>query len=331
MTPQDEARLDAALNDLAAADSGPPAGLRPAVMHKVLRDTPPIGGYRTARHGYGGPMTKKAMFGLAAAATVLLAIGLVTGFPPSIEGIQGTIGQAKRYVAPQIAEGDAAVGDPAVQQFIQSETFAALIADRDAVKLLSDPDLARALANQDLVAQLRRPDFVEALRQLQADGSLRMLIDDTELRSFVQNDLRMLMDDPNLRQLVVQPGAACDVWHSPRCGPSSARIRRTSPGRSGTRSSPPTCAAIPACAHALSNDALLKALSHSEFVAALRVPVFAQALRSPSFLRALTDPGFAQALRSPSMLRALSDPGFARAVNSAEFARAINAAELRSR
>ena len=41
MTPQDEARLDAALNDLAAADSGPPAGLRPAVMHKVLRDTPP--------------------------------------------------------------------------------------------------------------------------------------------------------------------------------------------------------------------------------------------------------------------------------------------------
>jgi hypothetical protein len=43
MTPQDEARLDAALNDLAAADSGPPAGLRPAVMHKVLRDTPPIG------------------------------------------------------------------------------------------------------------------------------------------------------------------------------------------------------------------------------------------------------------------------------------------------
>ena len=43
MTPQDEARLDAALNDLAAADTGPPAGLRPAVMRKVLRDTPPIG------------------------------------------------------------------------------------------------------------------------------------------------------------------------------------------------------------------------------------------------------------------------------------------------
>jgi hypothetical protein len=149
MHSQDDARLDAALDELKQDAAEPPAQMRPAIMDTVRREPAGTG----ARRADGGTMTRKMMIGLAAAAAFVMAVLMVTGFPPDLGGVQGTVGQAKRYTAPQMAAGDAAVGDPAVQQFIQSETFAALLKDREAMKLLADPQLRVLLSEQGLAAE----------------------------------------------------------------------------------------------------------------------------------------------------------------------------------
>ena len=148
MHSQDDARLDAALDELKDDAAESPQRLRNEIMGEVWRQPALARGAGSD----GGSMTKKTMFGLAAVAATLFLILSVTGFPPDLSGVQGTIGQAKRYTAPQVAAGDAAIGDPAVQQFIQSETFAALLKDKDAMKALSDPQMREALANEELIA-----------------------------------------------------------------------------------------------------------------------------------------------------------------------------------
>ena len=135
--------------------------------------------------------------GPAAAAAAILAIFLVTGFPPTIDNIQATIGHAKRYNAPQMTEGDARIGDPAVQTFLQSETFAALLADPDAMKLLANPEIRAALANQTLVAELSRAELSAELAAMEANGSLRYMLNHAELLAELKNEqlVRWLTND----------------------------------------------------------------------------------------------------------------------------------------
>jgi hypothetical protein len=325
MQTQDDPRLDAALNELKAADPEPPQDLRPAVMEAVSRQR--ADGPRVVNR-HGGTMTKKAMFGLAAAAAVILAIFLVTGFPPTIDNIQATIGQAKRYTAPQMGAADANVGDPAVQRFIQSETFAALLADREALKLLSNPVVARALANQDLFAELSRPNLAESLAEMEANGSLRFMLDDANLRMFMSGELRTYLDDAELMRYM---------------NDADLRLRLTQADvRAALRSNGDLVRWLNAdfasylrvradLRYALANEALVHALGRPEIVAALRSQVFAEALNSPSLLRAIAAPGVAAALRSQVLASAVRAADYARAVNSADFAREISAAELRLR
>ena len=109
-------------------------------------------------------MTRKAMWGLAAAAVVVLGVFAITGFPPVGRGTEGTIGAAKKYQAPQIADKDVVTGDASAQQFLQSDTFAKLLKDPAARKALSDPQLARELSDPSLAAALRNADLEAALR-----------------------------------------------------------------------------------------------------------------------------------------------------------------------
>ena len=80
------------------------------------------------------------MWGLAAAATITFAVFAMKGFPPAGYGTEGTIGAAKKYQAQQLADKDVVLGDAAVQEFLQSDTFDRLMKDPNA----RTPDRRRA-------------------------------------------------------------------------------------------------------------------------------------------------------------------------------------------
>ena len=63
----------------------------------------------------GGLMRTKVLWGLAAAAGIVLAVLAYTGFPPDTGGSEGAIGAAKRYQAGQIAASDVKLGDQAAR------------------------------------------------------------------------------------------------------------------------------------------------------------------------------------------------------------------------
>ena len=74
-----------------------------------------------------------------------------------VDDAQGTIGAAKRYNAGQLGDQDVQVGDTSAQEFLQSDTFAALVKDPDAVKLLGDPGFAKLLTDANFARALGDP------------------------------------------------------------------------------------------------------------------------------------------------------------------------------
>ena len=272
-------------------------------------------------------MTKKMMFGLAAAAAVVFLVLSVTGFPPDLGSAQGTIGQAKRYTAPQVAAGDAAIGDPAVQQFIQSETFAALLKDKAAMKVLTDPKMREALANQDLIAELRRPDLTEALNALEINGVFRDLAANADLMRFVSGDLAHYVQDAQLMRWLSDPAL---VNRLAALGAELRNLDANVVSRIGNADLARYLKDNPGLSTALSNEANLHALTSADLrLVALQAPAFVSALRSETFLHALSGASFIQALRGDIMAQALSAPAFASALSSPDFAKAIAAADLR--
>ena len=87
-------------------------------------------------------MRTKVLWGLAAAAAIVLAVLAYTGFPPDTGGSEGAIGAAKRYQAGQIAASDVKLGDQAAQEFLQSDLFDKLCG-RHARKAVERPDFKR--------------------------------------------------------------------------------------------------------------------------------------------------------------------------------------------
>ena len=55
--------------------------------------------------------TKRVLLAVAAVAVIAIGYIAVNGVPPVGPGTEGTVGAAKRYQAPQIAEGDVQVAD----------------------------------------------------------------------------------------------------------------------------------------------------------------------------------------------------------------------------
>src|SRR5947207_3785354 len=153
MTNQDqEHRVSQLIEELGPVE--PPAGLAREVMAKIsLEARQPRA--RVIRFEKGGvTMIRKAMWGLAAAAAIVLAVYSVTGFPPIGRGTEGTIGAAQKYQAQQISASDVKLGDAAVQSFLQSEEFD---------QLLKDPDAKELMGNSALRAYLRDATFRDAI------------------------------------------------------------------------------------------------------------------------------------------------------------------------
>ena len=68
-------------------------------------------------------MGRKVMWGLAAAAAVVLAILAVRGFPAVGSGTEATVVPAQRAQTTQLASNDVVLGDADAQAFLQSDAF----------------------------------------------------------------------------------------------------------------------------------------------------------------------------------------------------------------
>ncbi len=100
-------------------------------------------------------ISKKVVWGLAAAAAAVLGVWLVKGSSDAGGPTAGTVGVAKRYAAPQISDADVKLDASlqTVQAFLDSEAFGRVMTDPEAIALLGDPAVRAAIgaraANRD--------------------------------------------------------------------------------------------------------------------------------------------------------------------------------------
>jgi len=168
-------RLTQLLEELGPAD--PPAGFAHQVMERIsLENSDRNRGQIVPFHKRGSVMTRKVLWGVAAAAAVVLGVYTFTGFPPVDRGTEGTIGAAQKYQAPQIGDKDVVLGDTAAQEFLQSDTFD---------KLLKDPQARSLIGDKDVQAQLRNLAFVQAIR----NPEVRSLLSSQLLMNVLHNEL----------------------------------------------------------------------------------------------------------------------------------------------
>lgn len=213
-----------ALEELGTVD--PPAGLVENVMMRLSSSAANRFAGRVIPFDRGGiVMIKKAMWGLAAAAAVLLAVFSVIGFPSANRGTEATIGAAQKYQAPQLTAGDVKVGDASVQEFLQSEAFDRLLKDPQARSILSDSRIHAQLLNRNFVnsledAQTRQQLSNEILYRffgdnaavaglnryltngLSVDLALAQLADDTALAASTRGVLTQIRADAALIKLL---------------------------------------------------------------------------------------------------------------------------------
>lgn len=297
----------------------PPAGFVATVMARVR---PRVLAFRKpATTGFsGGVVMKKAMIGVAAAAAVAFVFFSLSGWPPA-DNSQGAIGAAKRYNAEQITEADVALGDTSAQEFVQSETFAKIVSDPNAVKLLSDASFRQRLADvsvmlrndaalkQYLVADaqfarvMARADMQNALK---AEGLIRFLshgdvsvaLRDADVvnaikspafaRALTSSDLKVALKAPDLVAFMKYPGLVALLQD----GGLAAELQRVN------------------LAMMLQDQALARYLTDAELMRHLTDPNLALALTKAEFVSALKQPDFALALSHASFAVALRDAGF---------------------
>jgi hypothetical protein len=272
-------RLSVLLDELGQED--PPSTLVRGVMSRITplqqRKAAPV-----LQFTKGQPMTRKIIWGVAAAAAVALVVFSMKGFPPTGAGTEGTIGAAKRYQAPQLSEKDVTLGDTSAQAFMQSDTFAKLLKDPAAVKLLSDArfvaqlksaDIRWAIANHDLAAAFVRADVA---RELQNRDVIAALQNPNIVAAVQKADLNHGVSEAAIQAL----GVNAEVAAALRSEVFVLAVRQDQ---------------VLAAIH---NEVFSAALVDTRLGAALKSEVFQQALASSGFFAALQSDRFAAALAS---------------------------------
>ena len=299
---QDVSRL---LDDLGEVE--PPAGLSRDIMRIV--GTQAAAGSPELRVTEGGRvMGRKVMYALAAAAAVVLALFVTTGFPPNGRGTEGTIDGARRYQAQQLAAKDVVLGDPEAQKFLQSDVFDRLMKDETARKALANGNLRDALMDVSLANALGRAELATAL----ADSGLSRMFADAELAA--------ALGAPSLARALSSQELAREFFDAALKGTLSgpdlaASIQGTALARE--------LAANAALAHAMANPALAGALRDAEFTASLQRLVGAGAFADPAFLRGLSNGAFLKAMADPSLRSYLSDSALSAALQTPGFSQAM--------
>jgi hypothetical protein len=258
--------LDRLLDALGPAE--PPADFLEGVMRQVKATTPAAPSLTAMpehrdNHAHGGTgMGKKVMWGLAAAAALALIVMKFTGFPPTGDGTEGTVGAAKRYQAPQMTASDVAVAPDEAQAFLQSDTFDRLIKDEDTRQMLANPSFRGGLASAEFRSALASPEMMRAL----SNPELRQALANPQMRQALANpEMRQALASAELRQALASPEMTQAL-------------------------------ASPAFARALADPALAQAMASPRMAAALASPALRQALNNPGFAKALGSPQMAQAL-----------------------------------
>jgi len=264
-------RLDRLLEELGAEE--PPPGLAQAIMARVNAFEYQRAQRRTvARNNGGRTMTRKAMWGLAAAAAVALAVFIVRGFPAIDRGTEGTVGAAKRYQAQQLTSKDVVVGDAQIQEFLQSDTFDRLMKDNATRNLLS---------NASVRAELSRPELMHAL----ADNSVR--------GALTNRDVLAAFSDKNLRSELLNSISAGVQANVVKNAVDNASLNNAV--RSGVIQQIMGDANL---VNALQNGAVINALNNAEVRAALSAGYAEAALNSAALQNAINNPAFSNALKS---------------------------------
>ena len=182
------------IESLGPADA--PSGLVDHVLAQVSHRPHVI---RHATFQRGVAVNKKILFGLAAAAAIVLAVITYNSNPPATVGTEATIGAAQRAQAPQIAASDVKLGDTSTQDILQTETFDAILKDETLSTMLQDAELRASLQSADLRGALTEDAIRIALR----DPSLRKKLADENLRQGYSAEMvKKYADDANMRALV---------------------------------------------------------------------------------------------------------------------------------
>jgi hypothetical protein len=203
----------------------------------------------------GVAVNKNLIFGLAAAAVVVLAVITYTSYPPASDGTEATIGAAQLAQTPQIAPADVKLADQSAQDLLQSESWDAIMND------------------EDLHASLQ-------------DAELRKILEDADLRRALENDaVRRSLNDPELRRtikdLASRRGQALTEAEARSIKSAQARAALENEAfANALRRNPGLAAHLmnPRVTKALSGDAMARVLRDARFEAALRNPRFGEAL-----------------------------------------------------
>ncbi len=139
--------------DTQAADADHPI-LGP--LHERTRPSRPAVIRRNHETG-GIIIARKVMWGILAAAIVVLGVFALTGYPTVDRDTEGAIGQAKRAQAQQVAAKDVVLGDAKAQAFMQSDVFDKLMKDENARKMLSDAFMRAGAVQPGAARGARRP------------------------------------------------------------------------------------------------------------------------------------------------------------------------------
>ena len=235
------------IESLGPADA--PAGLVDNVLAHVSHHP----NVRHATFQRGIAVNKKILFGLAAAAAIVLAVITYNSNPPATVGTEATIGAAQRAQTPQIAPADVKLGDTSTQDVLQTETFDAIMKDDTLRTMLQDAELRQRLQDSALRQALQD----EAIRGALRDSALAKHLDDENLKRSLSNlEAAKKYQDSNMRALLSNTAFA-------------EALRRQEFRNLLKR---------PGYAAALASDTMLRAVRDRNFDAAIRSQRFAQSL-----------------------------------------------------
>ncbi len=147
-------------------------------------------------------MTRKAvLIGSAAVAVVIVAAGIITGFPPGSRdaGTIGGVQPAARYHGKVMTEADVSLKNPEIQALFQNDQVLHLVRS-DAFQQLMANDAFRQLQASEAFRQLQAN---AAFRQLQAQDAFRQMQSSDAMRQLQANDaFRQVMASAAFRQVM---------------------------------------------------------------------------------------------------------------------------------
>jgi hypothetical protein len=174
----------------------PPPGLVEHVLAEVSHRPYAV---RPSTFERGATVNKKILFGLAAAAAIVLGVITYNSYPRATEGTEATIGAAQRAQAPQIAAQDVKLGDTSAQDVLQTETFDAIMKDEALRTMLQSAEMRTRLEDAAFRSALEDDAVRAALRSsvlsrwLNDAALMRALDDPAAAKKFEDANVRALL------------------------------------------------------------------------------------------------------------------------------------------